>query len=63
MLSESVFLTGGSNGIIKQWKIEDDKLNLISQKEKAHSDDICVLVKIRDGHIASGSYDKLIKIW
>ena len=63
MFNESIFLTGCSNGIIKQWKIEGDNLNLISQKEKAHNDDICVLIKIGDGHIATASYDKLIKIW
>ena len=54
---------GDSDGIIREWKIEEDNLILISQKENAHNDEINTLINIGDGHIASGSNDKLIKIW
>ena len=62
-INDNILFTGDSNGIIKQWKTEGDNLILISQKENAHNRDINTLVKIGDGHIASGSKDKLIKIW
>ena len=63
MLNENILLTGDDNRIIRQWKIEEDNLNLISIKENAHNDIIWSLIKIGDGHIASGSFDKSIKIW
>ena len=63
MLNKNILLTGEKNGIIRQWKIEGDNLNLISIKENAHNSFINSLIKIGDGHIASGSSDKLIKIW
>ena len=62
-LNDNILFTGDSNGIIKEWKIEEDNLILISQKEKAHNHQINTLINIGDGHIASGSDDKLIKIW
>ena len=63
ILNENILLTGDKNGIIRQWKIEGNNLILISIKENAHNDFIWSLIKIGDGHIASGSYDKSIKIW
>ena len=63
MLNENMFLTGDSKGIIRQWKIEGENIILISQKEKAHGNDVIALIKIGNGHIASGSRDNLIKIW
>ena len=63
MLNENILLTGDINGIIKQWKIERNNLSLISIKENAHNDFIYFIINIGDGHIASGSFDKSIKIW
>ena len=63
MLNDNILFTGDSNGIIREWKIEGDNLILISQKENAHNRGIKALINIGDGHIASGSEDKLIKIW
>ena len=63
MLNENILFTGDENGIIKQWKIEEDNLILISQKENSHNGKIYTLINIGDGHIASGSDDQLIKIW
>ena len=63
MLNENMLLTGDYNGLIKQWKIEGDNLNLVSTKESAQKNSIYSLIKIGDGHIASGSSDKSIKIW
>ena len=63
MLNENILFTGDSNGIIREWKIEGNNLILISQKEKAPKDQINTLINIGDGNIASGSNDKLIKIW
>ena len=63
MLNENILLTGDVNGIIRQWKIEGDNLILISIKEKAHNSIIYSLINIGDGHIASASFDKTIKIW
>ena len=58
-----MLLTGDSRKIIRQWKIKDDNLILISKKEKAHDDLINDLLNLGNGHIASCSSDKTIKIW
>ena len=63
MLNENILLKGDDNEIIKEWKIEGDNLILISQKEKVHNNVITYLIKIGNGHIASVSVDKTIKIW
>ena len=63
MLNENMLLTGDDKKIIRQWRIEDDNLILISKKEKAHDDAITDLLNLGNGHIASGSWDKTIKIW
>ena len=63
MLNQNMLLTGDNAKIIRQWRIEDDNLILVSKKEKAHDLDINVLLNLGNGHIASGSYDNTIKIW
>ena len=63
MLNKNMLLTADKSKIIRQWKIEGDNLILISSKEKAHNDWINVLLNLGEGHIASGSNDKTIKIW
>ena len=63
MINDNILLTGDKNGIIRQWKIEGDNLILISIKENAHNNFIYSLINIGNGHIASGSFDKSIKIW
>ena len=63
MLNNNMLLTGDWNEIIRQWKIEEDNLILISKKEKAHDADISYLLNIGEDHIASASDDKTIKIW
>ena len=61
ILNQNMLLTGDK--IIRQWRIEGDNVILISKKEKAHDDRIYVLLNLGNGHIASGSRDKTIKIW
>jgi len=63
MLNENIILTGDGKSIIREWKIEGDNLILISKKEKAHNNSILTLLNIGNEYIASGSKDKLIKIW
>ena len=63
MLNDNILFTGDENKVIREWKIEEDNLILISQKENVHNDEINTLIKIGDGHIVSGSQDNLIKIW
>ena len=63
MLNENIILTGDEKSIIREWKIEGDNLILISKKEKAHNSSISTLLNMGNGYIASGSDDKLIKIW
>ena len=63
MLNQNMLLTGDQSNIIRQWRIEDDNLILVSKKENAHDNSIRVLLNLGNGHIASGSWDKTIKIW
>ena len=63
ILNENVIFTGDDESIIREWKIEGDNLILISKKENAHNDWILTLLNIGNEYIASGSADKLIKIW
>jgi WD40 repeat protein len=64
MLNENMFLTGGSYGGIRQWKIEGENIVLFSQKEKAHNGNIIfALTKLRNGKIATCSNDNAIEIW
>ena len=62
-LNKNILFTGDSEGIIKEWKIKEDNLILISKKENAHKNWILSLFNIGNGHIASGSADNSIKIW
>ena len=63
ILNQNMLLTGDQSKIIRQWRIEDDNLILVSKKEKAHDGFIYDLVNLGNRQIASGSYDKTIKIW
>ena len=63
LLNENMFLTGGFGGSIRQWKIEREKINLMSIKKKADNFNINAIIKLKKGKIATGSYDKFIKIW
>ena len=63
VLNKNMILTGDGAKIIRQWKIEGDNLILVSKKENTHDRDICVLLNIGNGFIASGSDDNTIKIW
>ena len=63
ILNQNMLLTGDLQGIIRQWRIEGDNLILISKKENAHDGVISVLLNLGNGHIASSSFDKTIKIW
>ena len=62
MLNKNMVIIGDDSKIM-QWKIEGDNLIFVSQKEKAHNGWINVLLNLGNGHIASGSDDKTIKIW
>ena len=63
MLNKDMILTGDDNKRIIQWKIENENLTFISQKENAHDDRIFTLSKLGNGLILSGSRDKSVKIW
>lgn len=63
MLNQNMLLVGDNNGIIRQYKIEGEDLSLVSQKEWTHTNGVCALLNMGDGHVASGSFDNSIKIW
>jgi WD40 repeat protein len=62
-LNENMFLIGGEDAVIRQWKMEGDEINLFSKKEEADNCIIFGLIKIGDGKIATFSDDESIKIW
>ena len=63
MLNKDIIITGDKNRRLIQWKIENDNLKLISQKENAHNSDIFTLAKLGNGLVLSGSKDCSIIIW
>ena len=63
ILNENMILTGDYSKTICQWKIEGDNLILISKKEKAHENNISILLNLGNGYIAYGSDDYSIIIW
>ena len=63
MLNKNILFTGDGKGIIREWKIEEDNLKLISKKEDADNNSIFALFNIGNGHIAFCSLDNSIKIW
>ena len=63
ILNQNMLLTGDRSKIMRQWRIEGDNLILISKKEKAHDGAITDLLNLGNGHIASCSCDRAIKIW
>lgn len=62
-IKEGMFLTGGEDSTIRQWKIEGENINLFSKKEEADESVISGLIQLGDGKIASLSGDESIKIW
>ena len=63
MLNKDIIITGDKNRRLIQWKIENDNLKLISQKESPHNSDIFTLSKLGNGLVLSGSRDCSVKIW
>ena len=61
MLNNNMLLTGDSDKVIRQWRIEGDNLILMSIKGNVHDNGVSVLLNKGDRHIVSGSDD--IKIW
>ena len=64
VLNQNNILTGDCIHNIKQWRIEGNNLKLISTKNITHGKCMFQMIKLRDGHILSGSIgDFGIKIW
>ena len=63
LLNKNILFTGDDTGIIREWKIEEDNLILISKKKNAHENFISTLLNIGNEHIVSTSRDNSIKIW
>ena len=63
MLNKDMILTADDKKRIMQWKIENENLTFISQKENAHDDEIYTLTKLGNGLVLSGSGDNSVKIW
>ena len=63
MLNKNILFTGDYEGIIIEWKIEEDNLILNSKKKNIHHLSIYTLLNLGNGYISSGSLDCSIKIW
>ena len=60
-LNDNILLAGNDKNL-EQWKISQNNLELISEKEKAHQSTIYEIIKF-GGLIVTCSYDQSIKIW
>ena len=58
-LSNGNILTGHHNGNIKEWKLNNNELNCIGEKEGVHDDEINVICEIKNKFILSGALDKI----
>ena len=58
----SIIIEKGNHSLIK-YKYENQNMNKIIEKEKAHENCIFTCVELNNGIIASGGDDKLIKLW
>ena len=47
MLNNNILFIKDYEGIIKEWKIEEDNLTLISKKENTHKEYILTLLNIK----------------
>jgi len=62
-LSENMILSGNKEGNIIQYKFDNNNLEKISYKNKAHNNWINGLYYLKNGIILSGSDDNTFKIW
>ena len=58
----SIVDENGNNSLVK-YKYENEDLKKIVEKENAHDNNIYTCIELRDGTIASGGEDNLIKLW
>ena len=63
MLNSNVIITGGENGIIREWTIEGDNLILELESPKIVNEFTYSIVKMKNGHFASCNENKTINIW
>ena len=62
ILNNNMLITGDTK-TLRQWRLENDNLIPIYKKDNSHEGEIISLLNTGNGQIASGSRDKLIKIW
>ncbi len=62
ILNNNMLITGDKKAL-RQWRLENDNLIPIYKKDNSHEGEIISLLNTGNGQIASGSTDKLIKIW
>ena len=46
-----------------KYKYENQEMKKIVEREKVHESNIYSCIELKDGTVASGSYDKLIQLW
>ena len=51
------------NHSLVKYKYENQDMKKIVERENVHEDYIYTCIELKDGTVASGSYDKLIKLW
>jgi hypothetical protein len=54
---------GTSDGMIQEYKINENNLSKISFKEKCHQQHIWQIIKDDEGNLISCSHDNYIKVW
>ena len=62
-LNENEFITGGDNGYLTIWKLDNDKIIKIYEKRSVHNDCINAIIKLKNENIIlTCSDDKKVKI-
>jgi WD40 repeat protein len=63
LIEQDKVISGGSNGKIDIWSLENNETDLVLKTWRAHDSRINALLLNGKNELISGSNDKMIKVW